>query len=140
MCCQEVLGTVKLVPTVILAKYTSDVESRIVTAKTTLDKQETVFRPQTGLQFKKETNEVLHLGHRFTWRWKLGTSNTRSKNTWKVSKCGCWSRTEKIVWTDRVRNGEVQGVAKKPDSFSAAPCIIDRSRLFGLTKIVFVFC
>ena len=38
---------------------------------------------------------------------KLGRFGQQIRSTWKVLKCGAWRRTEKISWTDHVRNEEV---------------------------------
>ena len=55
----------------------------------------------TGLKFKEETSEVLHLEHRCLWWWNLDTSDRRSE-IWKVLKFGTgegWRRSVgPIVW------------------------------------------
>jgi hypothetical protein len=45
-------------------RYTPEIKSRIVKAKTVVKKS---FYQQTGLKFKEETSEVLHLEHCFEW-------------------------------------------------------------------------
>ena len=37
------------------------------------------FHQQTGLKFKEETNNVLHLQYSFVWYWNLDTLESRSE-------------------------------------------------------------
>ena len=42
-------------------------------------KEEDSFYQKTGLKFKEETSEVLHLEHTIIWCWNLDTSENRSQ-------------------------------------------------------------
>ena len=49
--------------------------------------QKDSFHQQTGLKFKEETNEVLHLEYSTAWCWNLDISESRSEipgNIWNV--------------------------------------------------------
>ena len=53
------------------------------------------FHQQTGLMFKEETNDMLHLEHSFAGCWNLDPSQNRSKIHWKF-----WNLVLKNVGKD----------------------------------------
>jgi len=93
----------KLVSIVILAKYASDIKSRIVAAKASLNKQETLFVRKLDFSLRKKLMKF------YVWstdiygaeNWVLRTADQKYLGDFKMR---CWRRMEKIVWTDRVRN------------------------------------
>jgi hypothetical protein len=78
------------------------------------------FHQQTGLLFKKETSEMLHLEHTFVrcvWCWDLDISESRSEIRWEFwnvvlekdaedqldQPCEKW-RSKPITWVKEERN------------------------------------
>jgi hypothetical protein len=49
----------------------------IAMAKAAFNKK--TFYQQTGLKFKEETSEMLHLEHSFVWCWNVDTSENGSE-------------------------------------------------------------
>jgi hypothetical protein len=84
---------------------TSEIKSRIVTAKAAFNRKKTLFTNKLDLNLRKKLvkcciwNMALHCAEIWTLR-KVGQKYAESFNMW------CWRRMEKISWKERVRNEE----------------------------------
>ena len=71
--------------------------------KSSIQQEEDSFHQKIGLQFKEGTSKLPHLKHNFFWCWNFNISDSRLEMPGKI-----WNvvleRSEKISWTDLVRN------------------------------------
>jgi len=76
--------------------------SRIEPAKNAINKKRALFTGTFDFAIQEEGNEMLHLHGAGTGAFRVVDQNRlESFEMW------CWTRMEKISWTDHVRNKEV---------------------------------
>jgi hypothetical protein len=54
------------------------------------------FHQHIGLKFKEETSKMPHLEQSFVWKG--------DQKYLEIFEIWCWRRTEKIIWTEHIRN------------------------------------
>ena len=88
------------------SRHTRDIETRITMEKAAFNRKKTLFTSKLDLNLRKKLVKcyiwsiALHGAETWTLR-KIHQKYLESFEMW------CWTRMEKISWTDRVRNGEV---------------------------------
>ena len=66
------------------AKRKREIKSWTAMENAAIQQEQNCFYQQTGLKFKEETHRVLLLEHSFVSCCNLGTSESRSQNTWII--------------------------------------------------------
>ena len=68
------------------------------------------FHHQTVLKFKEESSKMLHFWHSSVRCWALWKVDWKHL---KSSEMCCWTKIEKISWTDHVRNEEMNTIKRR---------------------------